>query len=136
TYASTLHQTMRVAAKLGIRLVLLDRPNPLNAVQIAGPMLVPLESSFVNHHPLPIRHGMTLGELAEMINADEHLGLKLEVVRMQNYERANYYDALGLPWYPPSPNLRTLDETILYPAVALVEGTNVSVGRGTDKPFE
>ncbi|HEY3592231.1 MAG TPA: exo-beta-N-acetylmuramidase NamZ domain-containing protein, partial [Polyangiaceae bacterium] len=136
TYASTLHQTMRVAAKLGIRLVVLDRPNPIDAVDVAGPLLDPSERSFVNHHRLPIRHGMTIGELAEMINADEHLGLALEVVRMRNYRRAAYYDETGLTFRPPSPNLRTVEETLLYPAVALVEGTNVAVGRGTDTPFE
>jgi uncharacterized protein YbbC (DUF1343 family) len=79
---------------------------------------------------------MTMGELAEMINADEHLGLALDVVRMQGYRRAAYFDETGLTFRPPSPNLRTLDETLLYPAVAQVEGTNVSVGRGTDAPFE
>jgi uncharacterized protein YbbC (DUF1343 family) len=136
TYASTLHETMRAAARAGIRLLVLDRPNPIDAVDVAGPMLQPAERSFVNHHPLPIRHGMTIGELAEMMNADDHLGLSLEVVRMQGYRRAAYFDEMGLVFTPPSPNLRTAGETLLYPAVALVEGTNVSVGRGTDTPFE
>jgi uncharacterized protein YbbC (DUF1343 family) len=136
TYASTLHGMLRVAAKLGLRVLLLDRPNPLDAVTIAGPMLHPSEASFVNHHNLPIRHGMTLGELAEMIDADEHLGLELDVVRMQGYRRSAYFDETGLRWWPPSPNLRTVEQAVLYPAVALVEGTNVSVGRGTEHPFE
>jgi uncharacterized protein YbbC (DUF1343 family) len=136
TYASTLHQTMRVAARLGLRVVVLDRPNPIDGVDVAGPVLQAAEQSFVNHHPLPIRHGMTMGELAEMINADEHLGLALDVVRMKGYRRAAYFDETGLAFRPPSPNLRTVDEALLYPAVAQVEGTNVSVGRGTDAPFE
>ena len=136
TYASTLHGMLRVAAELGLRLLVLDRPNPLDAVTIAGPMLDPSEASFVNHHALPMRHGMTLGELAGMIVADEHLGLALDVVRMQGYRRSDYFDQTGLRWWPPSPNLRTVEQAVLYPAVALVEGTNVSVGRGTEHPFE
>lgn len=136
TYASTLHATMRAAAERGLRLFILDRPNPLGAAMVAGPMLKPSEMSPVNHHPLPIRHGMTLGELAEMMNADEHLGLRLEVVRMRNYRRSAYFDETGLVWSPPSPNLRSVEQAILYPATALVEATNVSVGRGTDIPFE
>jgi uncharacterized protein YbbC (DUF1343 family) len=136
TYASTMHGMLRVAAKLGLRVLLLDRPNPLDAVTVAGPMLHPSEASFVNHHALPMRHGMTLGELATMINADEHLGLALDIVRMQGYRRSDYFDETGLRWWPPSPNLRTVEQAVLYPAVALVEGTNVSVGRGTEHPFE
>jgi uncharacterized protein YbbC (DUF1343 family)/CubicO group peptidase (beta-lactamase class C family) len=136
TYASTLHATMRAAAERGLRLFVLDRPNPLGGLLLAGPMLKPSEMSPVNHHPLPIRHGMTLGELAEMMNADEHLGLRLEVVRMRNYRRSAYFDETGLVWSPPSPNLRRVEQAVLYPAVALVEATNVSVGRGTDTPFE
>jgi uncharacterized protein YbbC (DUF1343 family) len=136
TYASTLHGMLRVAAKLRLRVLLLDRPNPLGAVTVSGPVLDPSEASFVNHHALPIRHGMTLGELAKMIDADEHLGLELDVVRMQGYRRSAYFDETGLRWWPPSPNLRTVEQAVLYPAVALVEGTNVSVGRGTEHPFE
>jgi uncharacterized protein YbbC (DUF1343 family) len=136
TYASTLHETMRVAARLALRVVVLDRPNPINATDVAGPVLHSSERSFVNHHPLAVRHGMTMGELAEMINADEHLGLALEVVRMQGYRRSAYFDETGLVFRPPSPNLRTVEEAVLYPAVALLEGTNVSVGRGTATPFE
>lgn len=136
TYASTVHAMLRVAAKLELRVLLLDRPNPLDAVTVAGPMLDSSEASFVNHHRLPIRHGMTLGELATMIAADDQLGLDLDVVRMQGYRRSAYFDETGLRWWPPSPNLRTVEQAVLYPAVALVEGTNVSVGRGTEHPFE
>jgi uncharacterized protein YbbC (DUF1343 family) len=99
-------------------------------------MLKASEMSAVNHHPLPVRHGMTMGELAELMNADEHLGLRLKVVRMAGYNRRAYFDETGLAWWPPSPNLRTVGQTVLYVGVALLEATNVSVGRGTDTPFE
>jgi uncharacterized protein YbbC (DUF1343 family) len=92
--------------------------------------------SAVNHHPLPVRHGMTMGELAEMMNADEHLGLRLDIVRMAGYDRRAYFDETGLAWWPPSPNLRSAVQTELYAGVALLEATNVSVGRGTNMPFE
>jgi len=136
TYASTLHATMRAAAERGLRVIVLDRPNPIDGVDVAGPLLKASEMSAVNHHPLPVRHGMTMGELAEMMNADEHLGLRLEVVRMARYDRRLYFDQIGLTWWPPSPNLRTVGATVLYAGVALLEATNVSVGRGTDTPFE
>jgi uncharacterized protein YbbC (DUF1343 family) len=136
TYASTLHATMKVAAERGLRVVVLDRPNPINGMDVAGPMLKPSERSAVNHHPLPVRHGMTMGELAELMNADEHLGVRLQIVRMPHYDRKAFWDQTGLTWWPPSPNLRRVDEALLYPGLALVEGTNVSVGRGTDTPFE
>ncbi len=136
TYASTMHRTLAVAAKNKLRVLVLDRPNPIDGIDVAGPLPAPGDVSFVNHHPLPIRHGMTLGELAEMINADEHLGAELEVVRMRGWRRAAYFDQTGLVWTPPSPNLRSVAEAVLYPGVALIEGTNVSVGRGTDTPFE
>jgi len=136
TYASTLHATMKAAAERGLRVIVLDRPNPIDGVDVAGPMLKPSERSAVNHHPLPVRHGMTMGELAELMNADEHLSLRLDVVRMPRYDRRAYFDETGLTWWPPSPNLRTVGAAVLYPGVALLEGTNVSVGRGTDTPFE
>ncbi len=136
TYASTLHAVMRAAAERGLRMVVLDRPNPIDGLDVAGPMLKASEMSPVNHFALPVRHGMTMGELAEMMNADEHLGLRLDIVRMHGYQRGDYFDQTGLKWWPPSPNLRTVDEAVLYPGVALLEATNVSVGRGTDTPFE
>lgn len=136
TYASTMHRTLAVAASHKLRVLVLDRPNPIDGIDVAGPLPAPGDVSFVNHHPLPIRHGMTLGELAEMINADEHLGAELEVVRMRGWRRAAYFEQTGLVWTPPSPNLRSVAQAVLYPGVALVEGTNVSVGRGTDTPFE
>jgi len=135
TYASTMRRAMRVAADHGIRFVVLDRPNPLDGVDVQGPVFAG-PASFVNHAALPVRHGMTLGELARMFAAEDGTGAKLEVVPMRGWRRQQYYDATGLPWLSPSPNLRTVDEAVLYPALGLLEGTNVSVGRGTDAPFE
>jgi 1-acyl-sn-glycerol-3-phosphate acyltransferase len=136
TYASTVHQAMQAAARLDIRVVVLDRPNPIDGVDVAGPLPTKSERSFVNHHRLPVRHGMTLGEIALMIDADQHLGTKLEVVGVRGWQRAQYFDQTGLDWVAPSPNLRSVAEAVLYPGVALLEGTNVSVGRGTGTPFE
>ena len=92
--------------------------------------------SFTGYYPLPVRHGMTVGELAEMVNVENRIGAKLHVIKMEGYRRSDWYDETGLLWVSPSPNLRTVTEAILYPGVALVEGANVSVGRGTDSPFE
>ena len=136
TYASTVHATLKRPRSAGCGYIVLDRPNPINGIDVAGPMLKPSEQSAVNHHPLPVRHGMTMAELAELMNADEHLGVRLEIVRMLHYDRRAYFDETGLTWWPPSPNLRTVDEAVLYPGIALLEATNVSVGRGTDTPFE
>lgn len=136
TYAGTLHMTMRAAAERGLRVMVLDRPNPINGIDVAGPMLKTSERSAVNHHPLPVRHGMTMGELAELMNADEHLGLRLEVVRMARYDRKAWFGETGLTWSPPSPNLRSAEQALLYPGLGLLEGTNLSVGRGTEMPFE
>ncbi len=136
TYASTMKRAMKVAAERGLRFVVLDRPNPIDGVDVEGPVLAAEGTSFVNHHPLPVRHGMTMGELARLFAADEHLDLRLEVVKMKNWRRQDYFDRTRLAWVAPSPNLRTVDETVLYPAVALFEASNVSVGRGTDTPFE
>lgn len=135
TYASTMRRAMRVASEHGIRFVVLDRPNPLDGVHVEGPVYSGA-SSFVNSAAIPIRHGMTMGELARLFAAEDDAGDQLDVVRMQGWRRSEYFDRTGLPWVPPSPNLRTFTEALLYPAVALVEGTNVSVGRGTDAPFE
>jgi uncharacterized protein YbbC (DUF1343 family)/CubicO group peptidase (beta-lactamase class C family) len=136
TYASTLHRVLRVGADKGLRVVVLDRPNPIGGDVVEGPLVTPDAISFVNHHFLPVRHGMTLGEMAEMIDADEHLGTDLDVVKLRGWHRPSFYDETGLRWVPPSPNLREVKQAVLYPGVALVEGTNVSVGRGTDTPFE
>lgn len=136
TYASTMHRVLEVAALRGVRVFVLDRPNPIDGVTVSGPVSSSTNASFVNHLPLPTRHGLTMGELAELANAEEHLGARLEVVRMEGWRRTSLYDDTNLPWQNPSPNLRSSTEALLYPGVALLEGANVSVGRGTDTPFE
>ena len=136
TYISTMGYAMEAAAKKGIDFYVLDRPNPINALLVEGPVLDQDLKSFTGYFPLPIRHGMTVGELAGMFNAENGTGAKLHVILMQGYSRGLWYDETGLTWVSPSPNLRSLTEETLYPGVALVEGANVSVGRGTDTPFE
>ncbi len=136
TYISTMGYAMEAAAKKGIDFYVLDRPNPINASLVEGPVLDEDLKSFTGYFPLPVRHGMTVGELATMFNVEGGIGAKLHVIPMQGYSRGLWFDETGLRWVPPSPNLRSLKEEILYPGVALVEGANVSVGRGTDTPFE
>ena len=137
TYASTMKLAMKVAADKKLRFVVLDRPNPLGGREVSGPVVeMARAGSFVNHHALPVRHGMTMGELARLFVDDDKLDVKLEVVRMQNWSRRQYFDHTGLAWVSPSPNLRSVEEVVLYPAVGLLESTNLSVGRGTDTPFE
>ena len=139
TYASTMKLAMKVAAERKLRFVVLDRPNPLGGAEVAGPVIERAagdRGSFVNHHPLPVRHGMTMGELARLFADDGQLDLRLDVVRMTGWDRREYFDHTGLSWTSPSPNLRSVDEVVLYPAVGLLESTNLSVGRGTDTPFE
>jgi len=131
-----MRRAMEAAADNHLRFVVLDRPNPINGVTVAGPILDLSEMNFVNYHPLPVRHGMTLGELAVMLDADLHLGVNLRVVKMEGWRRESYFDETGLTWVNPSPNLRSTTETLLYPALGLLEATNLSVGRGTDTPFE
>ena len=136
TYATTMAYAMEASAKRGIVFYVLDRPNPLTGSMVEGPVMDRDLKSFVNYFPMPIRHGMTIGELASMFNKENRIGVKLKVIKMRGYQRSDWYDETGLLWVNPSPNLRTLTETILYPGVALVEGANVSVGRGTETPFE
>ncbi len=136
TYASTLRLALDAASAHDLRFVVLDRPDPIDGIDVAGPVLVPPSPSFVNYHSLPIRHGMTMGELAVLLDADDHIGAALSIVPLRGWRRGEYADATGLPWVGPSPNLRSVDEAVLYPAVGLLEATNLSVGRGTDTPFE
>jgi uncharacterized protein YbbC (DUF1343 family) len=136
TYITTMGYAMEACAKKGIPFYVLDRPNPINASLVQGPVLESNLRSFTGYFPLPVRHGMTVGELAEMFNVEKKIGVKLHVVKMLGYERAHWYDETGLLWLSPSPNLHNLTEAILYPGVAMVESTNVSVGRGTTTPFE
>jgi uncharacterized protein YbbC (DUF1343 family)/CubicO group peptidase (beta-lactamase class C family) len=136
TYETTLGYFLEAAVKAGISIVVLDRPNPITGAFVEGPMSEPGHENFTNYGPIPVRHGMTLGELAQMFNAEHNIHAKLTVVPMQGWMRGDWFDSTGLQWTNPSPNLRSLTEAALYPGVALVEGTNVSVGRGTDTPFE
>jgi uncharacterized protein YbbC (DUF1343 family)/CubicO group peptidase (beta-lactamase class C family) len=136
TYTTTLGYCLEAAAKKGIEFYVLDRPNPINGDKVEGPLLEDDLRSFVAYYPLPIRHGMTVGELAEMFNSENHIGAKLHVIKMRAWQRTDWYDETGLAWVNPSPNLRNPTEEVLYPGVAMVEGANVSVGRGTDTPFE
>jgi uncharacterized protein YbbC (DUF1343 family)/CubicO group peptidase (beta-lactamase class C family) len=136
TYITTMGYAMEACAKKGIPFYVLDRPNPINASLVQGPILDSNLKSFTGYFPLPVRHGMTVGELAKMFNVEKKMGLKLHVVKMRGYERSHWYDETGLLWLSPSPNLQSLTEAILYPGVAMVEGANVSVGRGTMTPFE
>jgi uncharacterized protein YbbC (DUF1343 family) len=127
---------MEAAAKQGLSFYVLDRPNPINASVVQGPILDSRLKSFTGYFPLPVRHGMTVGELATMFNREAEIRTNLHVIKMANYQRSTWYDETGLQWVRPSPNLRTLTAATLYPGVAMVEGANVSVGRGTDSPFE
>lgn len=136
TYISTLGYAMEAAAGKGISFYVLDRPNPISATLVQGFLPDDDLKSFTAYFPVPVRHGMTVGELAEMFNAENKMRLNLQVIRMRGYERSDWYDETGLLWTNPSPNIRSLNQAILYPGVALVEGSNVSVGRGTDTPFE
>jgi uncharacterized protein YbbC (DUF1343 family) len=136
TYISTMGEAMQAAAKHGTRFVVLDRPNPINGVRVSGPVLDAGSESFVGFHRLPVRHGMTIGELALMFNTELALGLDLEIIPVEGWQREDYFDTSGLPWINPSPNMRSLNEAILYPGIGLLETTNLSVGRGTSSPFE
>jgi uncharacterized protein YbbC (DUF1343 family)/CubicO group peptidase (beta-lactamase class C family) len=136
TYETTLAYFLEAAAKVGIPVLVLDRPNPITGSFLQGPVSDAGLQSFTNYFPLPVRHGMTIGELAWLFNEELDIHARLNVVSMEGWMRGDWYDSTGLAWVNPSPNLRNLIEATLYPGVALVEGTNVSVGRGTDTPFE
>ncbi len=136
TYISTMGYAMEEAAKKGIPFYVLDRPDPITASLVQGPVSDADLKSFTSYFPMPVRHGMTVGELARMFNAEYGIGAKLHVIEMVGYDRSKWYDETGLAWINPSPNLRSLTEAALYPAVAMTEGANVSVGRGTSTPFE
>ena len=136
TYNSTMGEAMKAAAEHKRRFVVLDRPNPINGVDVAGPMLDKGKESFVGFHRIPVRHGMTTGELAKLFQAELKLDLVLQIVPCEGWRRSDAWDATGLTWVNPSPNMRSLTEAFLYPGIGLLETTNVSVGRGTDTPFE
>jgi uncharacterized protein YbbC (DUF1343 family) len=136
TYIYTMANCMRAAARHGVRVVVCDRPNPVGGADVEGPRLDPRWSSFVGQFPIPLRHGMTIGELARLFNDEFGLGCALDVVPMEGWRRELYHDATGLPWVLPSPNLPTLDSAVVYPGAVLFEGTMLSEGRGTTRPFE
>lgn len=136
TYASTLAYLMEASGKQGIKVIVLDRPNPLNGLAVQGPLLDPERRSFTGYWPLPIRHGLTLGEFARLYRGEAGIEMALTVIPMQRYRRELWYDDTGLPWLPPSPNLTSFGATLLYPAVGMIEGAEISVGRGTPTPFE
>jgi uncharacterized protein YbbC (DUF1343 family) len=136
TYETTLAYTLESAAELGVRVVVLDRPNPTGGARIEGPVLDPGRESFVAYLRVPVRHGMTLGELARMFVAERKARADLVVVPMKGWTRDALFADTSLAWTPPSPNLRTPTAALLYPGIGLLELTNVSVGRGTDRPFE
>lgn len=136
TYAATMALCMRAAARNGIKVIVLDRPNPLGGLQIEGGGLDPGLENFCALYPVPQRHALTVGELARLYNDTFGIGCELEVVACQGWRRGDYYDQCGLPWVMPSPNMPTLDTAIVYPGMCLLEGTNLSEGRGTTRPFE
>ena len=135
TYIYTMANCMRAAARHGVRVVVCDRPNPIGGA-IEGACLQRGWESFVGQYPIPMRHGMTIGELARLFNDAYGIGADLEVVPMEGWQRSHYADQTGLPWVMPSPNMPTLDSAIVYPGTVLFEGTLLSEGRGTTRPFE
>jgi len=138
TYETTMAYAMEAAAKAGIPFYVLDRPNPITGTHVEGPLLESAQRSFVGYFAgLPVRHGMTMGELARLFNGEAKLGAELTVIPMRNWQRGDWFDSTNLPWVNPSPNMRSLNAAILYPGVCLLEySKNLSVGRGTDAPFE
>src|SRR5260221_90473 len=136
TYIATLGYVMEEAGKAKLPIFVLDRPNPINGNDVEGPIADADKLSFTAYHILPVRHGMTIGELAQLYNEERHLKADLRVVKMEGWRRSMWFDSTGLTWINPSPNMRSLTEAALYPGIGLLETTNLSVGRGTDTPFE
>ncbi|HUU27720.1 MAG TPA: DUF1343 domain-containing protein [archaeon] len=137
TYITTMALCMQAAAGAGVLFIVLDRPNPVGGLVVEGPVLEKdLQGNFIAYYPIPVRHGMTVGELALLFNKEFGIGAELEVVPMKSWRRSMYFDQTGLPWVNPSPNMRSLDAAILYPGLGIAEATNLSVGRGTECPFE
>ncbi|MFZ0199489.1 MAG: serine hydrolase [Candidatus Sulfotelmatobacter sp.] len=136
TYETTLGYFLEAAARTNVEVIVLDRPDPITGSFVQGPVSDPGRESFTNYWTVPLRHAMTMGELAKMFNAERNLNARLTILPMEGWQRGDWFDSTGLAWVNPSPNLRSPTEATLYPGVALIEGTNVSVGRGTDSPFE
>ena len=136
TYTSTLAYCMEEAAKRHIAFFVLDRPNPINGDVVEGPMLDADKTGWLSYMPLPVRYGLTIGELAQFFNAENHIACDLHVIAMKNWHRNYFFESTGIRWVPPSPNLRTPKGAILYPGIEILQNAGVSVGRGTEAPFE
>ncbi len=136
TYTTTMGYCMEEAAKRGIAFFVLDRPNPLGGEVVEGPMLDADKLSFVAYFAMPVRYGLTIGELAQLFNGENHLRCDLHVIAMKNWRRNYYFEETGVRWVPPSPNLRTMTGAVLYPGLEILQNAGVSVGRGTETPFE
>ncbi len=136
TFIYTMSYCLEMAKKLGKKIIILDRPNPINGISIEGNILSLQYASFVGRYPIPMRHGLTIGELAVLFNDCFNIGCDLEIFTMRGWNRSMYFTDTGLPWVPPSPNLPTLMSAMVYPGQVLWEGTNISEGRGTSLPFE
>jgi uncharacterized protein YbbC (DUF1343 family) len=136
TFIWTMYLCMRACEKAAAAAIVLDRPNPINGVAIEGPTLKPDYKSFVGMHSIPVRHGRTLGELAQQFREEAFPKCELSILTMKNWKRQMWFDQTGLPWVMPSPNMPTLDTATVYPGMCLLEGTNISEGRGTTRPFE
>ncbi len=136
TFVYTMANCLRAAARFGLPVVVCDRPNPIGGMLVEGPMLEAGYESFVGQFPLPMRHGLTIGELARLFNEAFEIGAALEVARMDGWRRDMYWDDTGLPWVMPSPNMPTFETAVVYPGAVLFEGTQLSEGRGTTRPFE
>jgi uncharacterized protein YbbC (DUF1343 family) len=135
TYETVTGYFLEAAARSHVAVIVLDRPNPIGGAFVQGPFSAPGQESYIDYMPEPVRHGMTLGELARFFNGEKHLNAPLTVIGVQGWERGDWFDSTGLEWTNPSPNMRSVEEAIVYPGVGLIEQTNSSVGRGTDTPF-
>ena len=136
TYTVTMAYCMEEAAKHNIAFFVLDRPNPLGGEIVEGPMLDADKTNFVGYLPMPVRYGLTIGELAQLFNGENHIGADLHVISMRNWHRNYFFESTGIKWIPPSPNLRTIKGSIVYPGIEILQSAGVSVGRGTQTPFE
>lgn len=136
TYTATMAYCMEEAAKRNIAFFVLDRPNPIGGEIVEGPLLDADKTNFVGYFRLPVRYGLTIGELAEFFNIENHIGAELHVIAMKNWHRNYFFESTGIKWVPPSPNLRTTKGSILYPGIEILQNAGVSVGRGTQTPFE
>jgi uncharacterized protein YbbC (DUF1343 family)/CubicO group peptidase (beta-lactamase class C family) len=136
TYMTTMAYMLEAAAPKKVAVMVLDRPNPINGLQVEGPLLDQKFTGFTGYFPMPIRHGMTMGELAQLFNRENKIEADLTVIKMNGWRRRYWFDETGLPWVNPSPNMRSLTQATLYPGIGAIEGTRISVGRGTGAPFE